>query len=158
MASKYSVAKRGKVYYLRHRITPDGRQVWVSLKTSEQREAYRKAKSLIRDAELRVALSRRTPAQDAEFDDWHQRLTNADDVTAEQMTAELLAGLQRGLQRLRGGRENERAQQERAAAARRAQQEQHEVALRLDATNPRLDVFWTCCSLASGTRDLPCFV
>ena len=56
MASKYSVAKRGKVYYLRHRITPDGRQVWVSLKTPEQREAYRKAKSLVREAELRVAL------------------------------------------------------------------------------------------------------
>ena len=71
MASKYSVAKRGKVYYLRHRITPDGRQVWVSLKTPEQREAYRKAKSFVRDAE------------------------------------------------------------------------QHEVALRLDATNPRLDVFWS---------------
>ena len=74
MASKYSVAKRGKVYYLRHRITPYGRQVWVSLKTPEQREAYRKAKSLVREAELRVALSRRTPEQDAEFDDWHQRL------------------------------------------------------------------------------------
>ena len=42
----------------------------------------------------------------------------------------------------------------RAAAARRAQQEQHEVALRLDATNPRLDVFWSLGEKKEGDTGL----
>lgn len=143
MASKYSVAKRGKVYYLRHRITPDRKQVSVSLKTPEQREAYRMAKQLVREAEFRVALSQRTPAQEAEFEAWHERFQTASDATAAEMTAELLGGLKRVKQHLATERDKERAQQQRAADARRAKQEQEQAELQRDLTNPRLDAFWT---------------
>ena len=54
MPSSFSVFKRGKVYYVCHRITLDGRQVQKSLKTREQRDAYRRAKELVAEAERKV--------------------------------------------------------------------------------------------------------
>ena len=69
MARSYSVKKRNNVYYLRHRITPDGRQVQVSLRTDEQREAHRRATKKVREAEIELACAESSQVEDPQ-DKW----------------------------------------------------------------------------------------
>lgn len=142
MASSYSVRKRGNIYYLRHRITPDGRLVAVSLRTNEQREAYRRAKQLVREAELQVAQARLRAEPSPEIEAWGQELQEADPVKAEQMVAEWLGGMKEWLDRQNAIRKQEREEERAAQKAERQRKTEELKRQELDLTNPRLDRFW----------------
>jgi len=142
VSSSYSVAKRGNVYYLRHRITPDGRQVQVSLGVREQREAYRKAKQLVREAELKVALAKTSAQRDAENEAWSKEFLEAAEDKRLEMTKAFVDELQQGLDGASERRRQERAKEKAAEEAARARLEKEALARHLDMTNPRLDAFW----------------
>ena len=154
MGSNYSVYKRGRYYYLVHRITPDGTQVHVSLRTIEQREAYRLAKQKVREAEMRVAMAVRTAEGDAEFQEWLARVQSPDADTSKGAVGELVENAARGVNKIRRERDASLAQQRRAEAARKAKAEQQEREIQLNLTNPRLDAFWSLGPTRQGDAGL----